>query len=67
MVFLATYIYFLSSTCAHCLVIPKYTSCELIMIFGLTEIIILIYACFPLQMDKARSVEPLGECAGSLG
>jgi hypothetical protein len=27
----------------------------------------MIYACFPLQMSKVRSVEPPGECAGSLG
>jgi hypothetical protein len=37
---------FLSPTCAHFLVIPKCTSFELIMIFGLTKIIILDLCMF---------------------
>jgi hypothetical protein len=37
------------------------------MIFGLTKIIILDLCMFSFAMDKVRSVEPLGECAGSLG
>jgi hypothetical protein len=53
---------FLSSTCAHCLVISKYTSGELIMICG-----ILFYGCFPFKINELRSVGFLGEYAGSLG
>jgi hypothetical protein len=45
----------------------KYTSCALIMIFGLTEIIILNLCMFPLKNDELRSAGSLGEYAGSLG
>jgi hypothetical protein len=45
----------------------KHTSGELIMIFCLSEIIILNLCMFPLYTNEARSVELLGMLAGSLG
>jgi hypothetical protein len=46
MIFVAKNIYFLCPTCACCLVMPNHTSGELIMIFGLSEIIILNLCMF---------------------
>jgi hypothetical protein len=45
----------------------KYTSGELIMIFGITEIIILDLFLLPLKINELRSVGFLGEYADSLG
>jgi hypothetical protein len=45
----------------------KHTSCELIMIFSVTEIFILNLCMFSLQINEARSVGFLGVHAGSLG
>jgi hypothetical protein len=45
---------------------PKDTSCELIMNFGLTEIIILELCMFSIEIDKPSSVEVPCEHAGSL-
>jgi hypothetical protein len=47
--FLLNIFMFLSSTCAHCIVISKYTYCELIMIFELTEIFILDLCMFSFE------------------
>jgi hypothetical protein len=45
----------------------KHTSCELIMIFGVTKIFILNLCMSPLQINEAISVGFLGVHACSLG
>jgi hypothetical protein len=45
----------------------KHTSGELIMIFGLSEIIILNLCMFSYVLSKTSSVEIPGALAGSLG
>jgi hypothetical protein len=45
----------------------KYTSCELIMIFGLPEIFILNYAWFSLKFHNSSFIIVIGVCAAPLG
>jgi hypothetical protein len=67
MIFLAKNNQVLQPTFAHCLVMPKHTSGELIIVLQLKKYLFLNYACFSLNFHNSSSTIVLGVCTAPLG